>query len=147
MSKKVKSDGGASSYYTFTLPGIGKFETEELIREFVNNDFDLGTILKCLKRLAELHKGGGKEGNDELYEWNKIKYIADKEIKRIRDGYRRRQIFYNQAGVNIKEASHTPENTPPLRPHEIDSDPQYITQPTIDPAISNAKQSNWNGKK
>lgn len=77
---KIKSDGGSSSYYDFIIPRLGKIKTEEVIKYMVDNDFDLGTILKTLRRVSELRAGRGKEGNDILYELNKIKYTADKLI-------------------------------------------------------------------
>lgn len=77
----IKSDGGSSSYYDFIIPRLGTIKTEELIKYFVDNDFDLGTILKTLRRVNETKKGVGKEGNDILYELNKIKYTIDKLIE------------------------------------------------------------------
>jgi len=82
-SNKVKSDGGSSSYYTFTIPRLGQVETEEVIKYMVDNDFDLGNILKCSRRVSEYKQGRGKEGNDILYELNKMKYTINKMIAEV----------------------------------------------------------------
>ena len=86
MSKKVKSDGGSSSYYTILLPAHeiekivenGAIETEIIIQYGLGNDFDYGNMQKCIKRLYEISQGGGKEGNTAQYEINKIRYTLDK---------------------------------------------------------------------
>jgi hypothetical protein len=83
-SAPIKSDGGSSSYYTFPqelfdkIVERGHVETEDIIKYGFGNDFDFGNILKSLKRLYELQRGGGKEGNTEQYEVNKIIYSLNK---------------------------------------------------------------------
>jgi len=80
----IKSDGGSSPYYTFPqelfdrIVERGLVETEDIIKYGFGNDFDFGNILKSLKRLYELQRGGGKEGNTEQYEVNKIIYSLNK---------------------------------------------------------------------
>ena len=49
MNKKVKSDGGSSSYYTLTVNNIN-IETEDIIRDVFDNDFDFGNAFKSLVR-------------------------------------------------------------------------------------------------
>lgn len=86
LKKSIKSDGGSSSYYDFTIPSVGTLKTEQIIRYMVNNDFDLGNVIKCCRRITSFNEGVGKEGNDELYDWKKIKYTAEKRIKEIENG-------------------------------------------------------------
>lgn len=80
----IKSDGGSSSYYTFPQELFDKIvergcvEVEDIIKYGFNNDFDFGNSFKSLKRLYELQRGGGKEGNTEQYEVNKIIYSLNK---------------------------------------------------------------------
>lgn len=87
---KVKSDGGSSSYYEINIPPhilsealdryekTGKcfIETEDIIRNALNNDFDRGNIFKCMVRITSLENGMGKEGNDALYDASKVVYSA-----------------------------------------------------------------------
>lgn len=93
-SGAIKSDGGSSSYYDIKLPnwlvallierrgeGGSFIKTEELI-EVLGSDFDVGNILKCLIRINSLKNGCGKEGNDVVYDANKIKYSANRLIER-----------------------------------------------------------------
>ena len=77
MSKKVKSDGGSSSYYTLTVNNIN-IETEDIIRDVFDNDFDFGNAFKSLVRAFLNTQGSGKEGNDLAYELNKIRYSINK---------------------------------------------------------------------
>lgn len=87
----IKSDGGSSSYYDLPIPdelmnkifdrwdnGQAYIKTEEMIRYFFKNDFDFGTALKSLVRAHGTLNGGGKEGNDIVYETNKVQYYAKK---------------------------------------------------------------------
>tara|TARA_R110002020_G_scaffold395872_1_gene605910 strand:+ start:285 stop:791 length:507 start_codon:yes stop_codon:yes gene_type:complete len=74
---KVKSDGGSSSYYTLDINGT-KVETEDIIRDVFDNDFDFGNAFKSLVRAYLNTHGKGKEGNDLAYELNKINYSINK---------------------------------------------------------------------
>ena len=81
----IKSTGGSSSYYTFWLGTAGWVETEEVINSMVGNDFDLGNIVKAARRIQAKRDGNGKLGTTELYDWNKIKYTAEKNIKLLEE--------------------------------------------------------------
>ena len=78
--KPVKSDGGSSSYYEIevrTKKGeTFKCETGDIIRALVDNDFNLGNIVKACRRVSQALKGAGKEGVDPDYDLNKIIYFA-----------------------------------------------------------------------
>lgn len=91
LTAPVKSDGGSSSYYDLPLSdklmqdlfdrweaGKAHIRTEELIREIFGNDFDFGTAFKSLVRARGASLGAGKEGNDIVYETNKVQYYAKK---------------------------------------------------------------------
>lgn len=69
---KVKSDGGSTSYYE--LPEDAK-ELNDLI-EHKEMNFALGNIFKACYRLGE------KEGNDLLYDLNKMVYFANRLINK-----------------------------------------------------------------
>jgi hypothetical protein len=91
--EEIESDGGSSEYYSFQMPvyidnpkydnGVeikAWVEVEDLIRHMVDNDFDLGNIIKAARRIAQARKGAGKKGTDERYDWNKIHHTAGKQI-------------------------------------------------------------------
>ena len=91
ISKKIKSDGGSSSYYDLKVSkkllqklldrddeGECYIKTEEIIAELFCNDFDFGTLFKSLVRGYLQTKGAGKAGNDLEYEMNKVLYYANK---------------------------------------------------------------------
>lgn len=65
---KKKSDGGSTDYYK--IPP-GAVELNDLI-EHKEMSFALGNIFKACYRLGE------KEGNDTLYDINKIIYFAER---------------------------------------------------------------------
>lgn len=88
----VKSDGGSSSYYKLSMlisndkieqicegSNISKvsIETGDVIRAIVDNDFDLGNIIKACRRIHQAKLGTGKEGTDVEYDIKKIKYFLD----------------------------------------------------------------------
>lgn len=90
--KKIKSDGGSSSYYDLPISdkllikvlnscnedGKCYVKTEDLIDELFENDFDFGTMFKSVVRGYLQTKGEGKAGNDLDYEMNKVVYYANK---------------------------------------------------------------------
>lgn len=89
--KKIKSDGGSSSYYDLPISdkllkainsrnedGKCYVKTEDLIDELFGNDFDFGTMFKSVVRGYLQTKGEGKAGNDLGYEMNKVVYYANK---------------------------------------------------------------------
>lgn len=97
-TKKIKSDGGSSSYYDLPLSdklvqkinqrmdmGQAFIKTEEIIQEVFDNDFDAGNSFKSLVRAWLTANGGGKEGNTLSYELNKIRYSLNKIEEQHRD--------------------------------------------------------------
>jgi len=84
--KAIKSDGGSSPYYDLKLSDLtldfieetNNVKTEHLIRDVFGNDFDFGNIFKSLVRAYGTTQGAGKEGNNIVYEMNKIIYSANK---------------------------------------------------------------------
>lgn len=91
IPKKIKSDGGSSSYYDLPISdkllkainsrnedGKCYVKTEDLIDELFGNDFDFGTMFKSVVRGYLQTKGEGKAGNDLAYEMNKVIYYANK---------------------------------------------------------------------
>lgn len=88
VSEAVKSDGGSSSYYELNVrvPASDcttvtdqlidvKLETGDVIRTLVDNDFDLGNVIKALRRLHLAANGKGKVGTDVEYDCKKIEYF------------------------------------------------------------------------
>ena len=73
----IKSDGGSSSYYTLLVAGH-TIETEEIIRDVFDNDFDYANAFKSLVRAFKAQRGAGKAGSTLAYELNKIRYSTDK---------------------------------------------------------------------
>lgn len=73
MDDKIKSDGSSSAYYE--IPPGAK-EIQDLV-EHRNMNFAVGNIFKAAYRL------GKKAGNDDLYELRKIKWYAERELKRL----------------------------------------------------------------
>ncbi|MGA0397425.1 MAG: hypothetical protein ACO3O3_09700 [Ilumatobacteraceae bacterium] len=72
-STTVKSDGWSTSYYE--LPE-GASELQDLI-EHRGMNFSVGNIFKACYRL------GRKDGATTLYDLNKIKWYAEREIARL----------------------------------------------------------------
>jgi len=73
LTKKIASDGGATGYYD--LPA-GATTLYDLI-EHRDMNFSEGNVFKAVYRM------GTKEGVDHLYDWNKIKFCAEREIARL----------------------------------------------------------------
>lgn len=86
---KVKSTGGSSNYYKITLPewvieknkSQGFVMLEDLAGVMFDNDFNYVNVAKAQKRMFELEKGGGKEGNSFEYDATKSKYYIDKQVE------------------------------------------------------------------
>ena len=90
-TKHTKSDGGSSAYYELNLliPAANvvkvdgqdfyrvKIETGDVIRVMVDNDFDLGNIIKACRRMHLAKKGMGKVGTTPEYDCKKIGYFRD----------------------------------------------------------------------
>lgn len=86
----VKSTGGSSSYYRFPIKSsitgqTMEVETGDVIKAMVDNDFDLGNILKACRRISQAKQGKGKAGTDVAYDCNKIIYFAE-QIKKEWEG-------------------------------------------------------------
>ena len=91
-----KSDGGSSKYYQLevlvreekissvvegsTICRV-QLETGDVIRALVDNDFDLGNIVKACRRIHQAKKGEGKEGTKVEYDCKKIQYFLDEWYK------------------------------------------------------------------
>lgn len=77
----VTSDGGSSGYYKLRITNRKgetiECEVGDVIRCMLGNDFDLGNILKALRRMHLASKGQGKAGTDIAYDVNKSKYFLD----------------------------------------------------------------------
>lgn len=86
----IKSDGGSSSYYQLKLlvksnkikeleghdeVKVVDLETGDIIRALVDNDFDLGNIIKACRRIHQAKIGTGKAGTDVEYDCKKIDYF------------------------------------------------------------------------
>ena len=84
----IKSDGGSTSYYQLDVPDrvveqirdgdiFPTIETGDVIEMLVDNDFDMGNIIKALRRINEAKKGKGKAGTDIAYDIKKCHYFLD----------------------------------------------------------------------
>jgi hypothetical protein len=69
----MEGNGGTTSYYQ--LPEEAE-QLQDLIEE-KNMNFSMGNIFKACYRY------GNKEGNDDLYDINKIIWFAEREKERI----------------------------------------------------------------
>lgn len=99
----VKSDGGSSDYYKLKMrlssdqiktvdnhPELTDvtFVTGDVIRALVDSDFDLGNIIKAVRRIHQAKKGEGKQGVSVEYDCKKIDYF----LKEWYDNYQKEQI-------------------------------------------------------
>ncbi len=81
----IKSDGLQTKYYQLnvrTKNGSFPCEVGDIIEAMVGNDFDLGNVLKAVRRIYEASEGRGKEGIDMAYDKNKIDYFTDMFIQK-----------------------------------------------------------------
>lgn len=81
----VKSDGGSTSYYKLTIKtedGEFKAETGDVIAAMVGDNFQLGNVLKAVRRIYEASEGRGKDGITMEYDINKCKYFLDDYLRR-----------------------------------------------------------------
>lgn len=94
MSRSVKSDGGSSKYYQLEVKvpndkitklsnnvSSVKLETGDIIRALVDNDFDLGNVIKACRRIHLAKQGKGKEGTSVEYDCKKIDYFIKEWYK------------------------------------------------------------------
>ncbi len=89
--KQTVSDGGSSKYYQLQVLVDDKqldlnsetglttvsLETGDVIRMLVGNDFDLGNIVKALRRIHMNANGAGKAGTTVEYDCKKIEYFLE----------------------------------------------------------------------
>ena len=135
----AKSDGGSSSYYQKTIPpGVLKIsggpfdgqplehavvmETDDVIKLFLGNDWHKGNIFKALTRL------GQKDGIDESYDFNKVKWFLD------------RIQHFNAVKENI--VANTPRVEFEVTPVTEIYDGMYKADPIMDAIIRDIKQGN-----
>ena len=85
-STTVKSDGWSTSYYE--LPP-GAAELQDLI-EYRDMSFAIGNIFKAAYRL------GRKDGASALYDLNKIRWYAEREIARLEKEQRQGQFEFRE---------------------------------------------------
>ena len=55
---------------------------EDLAEVIFDNEFNFSTAFKSLQRAYQTTQGKGKEGNDVVYECNKVKYYSDKIVEK-----------------------------------------------------------------
>ena len=70
---KIKSDGGSTDYYRV-------YETDKDCQDIIERkgmNWNRGNVFKAAFRMGE------KDGPDELYDWKKIKWFAEREIARL----------------------------------------------------------------
>lgn len=87
--EREKSTGGKSNYYKIVLPEWliekqqenGYIMLEDLAEVMFDNDFNFTNVFKAQKRMFEMTKGGGKEGNTFEYDATKCKYYVDKQVE------------------------------------------------------------------
>lgn len=92
----VVSDGGSSDYYKLEVMVLAEaikeveghpevkriqLETGDIIRALVDNDFDLGNVIKACRRIHQAKKGTGKAGTDVEYDLKKMEYFQKEWYK------------------------------------------------------------------
>lgn len=73
---KIASDGGSTKYYDLPKGVRTLYDLIEQRPQGVMN-FSEGNVFKAVWRM------GSKEGIDDLYDWRKIKFAAEREIARL----------------------------------------------------------------
>lgn len=89
----VVSDGGSSSYYQKEIPkhmldrwnSTGLIEAKDVMRLFLNNDFNMSNVFKAHCRVIDLRNGRGKSGADEKYDLKKAVFFAEDELQNYLD--------------------------------------------------------------
>lgn len=89
ISTAVVSDGGSSSYYQKEIPKhmldrwnqTGVIEAKDVMRLFLNNDFNMSNVFKAHCRVIDLRNGRGKSGADEKYDLKKAVFFAEDELQ------------------------------------------------------------------
>lgn len=85
----IESDGGSSDYYFTKLPKwlinqiveTGGIEVKDIVQFVFDNDAHTKDIIKAQKRIIEQRKGGGKAGLKPLYDYNKIVFFAEDQLR------------------------------------------------------------------
>jgi hypothetical protein len=85
----VVSDGGSSEYYQKIIPKhmldrwneTGKIEAKDVMRLFLNNDFNMSNVFKAHCRVIDLRNGRGKLGADEKYDLKKAVFFSEDELQ------------------------------------------------------------------
>lgn len=85
----IESDGGSSDYYFTKLPKwlidqiveTGGIEVKDIVQFVFDNDAHAKDIIKAQKRIIEQRKGGGKAGLKPLYDYNKIVFFAEDQLR------------------------------------------------------------------
>lgn len=85
----IESDGGSSDYYFTKLPKwlidqiveTGGIEVKDIVQFVFDNDAHAKDIIKAQKRIIEQRKGGGKVGLKPLYDYNKIVFFAEDQLR------------------------------------------------------------------
>ena len=85
----IESDGGSSDYYFTELPKwlidqiveTGGIEIKDIVQFVFDNDAHAKDIIKAQKRIIEQRKGGGKAGLKPLYDYNKIVFFAEDQLR------------------------------------------------------------------
>lgn len=85
----IESNGGSSDYYFTELPKwlidqiveTGGIEVKDIVQFVFDNDAHAKDIIKAQKRIIEQRKGGGKAGLKPLYDYNKIVFFAEDQLR------------------------------------------------------------------
>lgn len=85
----IESNGGSSDYYFTELPkwlidqivDTGGIEVKDIVQFVFDNDAHAKDIIKAQKRIIEQRKGGGKAGLKPLYDYNKIVFFAEDQLR------------------------------------------------------------------
>lgn len=125
QQQKFKSDGGSSEYYKMTIKrrekdgSITEFNCEmgDIIYAMVDGDFDLGNVIKAVRRMYLDSLGQGKEGVDADYDAKKIKWFVDDFMGRKKPKYKPHLDTWNGDFVMpiITLPQIIGDSTPPIR--------------------------------
>lgn len=80
MNQTEEHTGGSSSYYDVRIKGQ-TISCLDII-EALDMDFALGNIFKAAWRIAASRNGKKKKGNNEKYDFEKIVFFAERNIKK-----------------------------------------------------------------
>lgn len=88
-NKPIASDGGSSDYYKQPIPkgmlerwtAEGVIEAKDVMKLFLNNDYNFSNSFKAHCRVVSLRNGVGKEGASEAYDLRKGWFFAEDAYK------------------------------------------------------------------